>query len=30
LYSPVTLFWAFFGGFFAPETDVMVVYRKTQ
>jgi 2-polyprenyl-3-methyl-5-hydroxy-6-metoxy-1,4-benzoquinol methylase len=30
LYSPVTLFWAFFGGFFAPETDVMVVYRKAQ
>jgi 2-polyprenyl-3-methyl-5-hydroxy-6-metoxy-1,4-benzoquinol methylase len=30
LYTPITLFWALFGGFFAPETDVMVVYRKTQ
>lgn len=28
LYSLDTLFWAFFGGFFAPETDVMVVYRN--
>jgi SAM-dependent methyltransferase len=27
LYSLQTLFWAFFGGFFAPETDVMAVYR---
>lgn len=27
LYALDTLFWAFFGGFFAPETDVMVVYR---
>ena len=27
LYAPDTLFWALFGGFFAPETDVMVVYR---
>jgi SAM-dependent methyltransferase len=28
LYSPVTLFWALFGYFFAPETDVMAIYRK--
>jgi SAM-dependent methyltransferase len=28
LYSLDTLFWGFFGGFFAPECDVMVVYRK--
>jgi len=28
LYAPDTLFWAFFGYFFAPETDVAVVYRK--
>jgi 2-polyprenyl-3-methyl-5-hydroxy-6-metoxy-1,4-benzoquinol methylase len=28
LYTLVTLFWAFVGYFFAPETDVMVVYRK--
>ncbi|MET0386098.1 MAG: class I SAM-dependent methyltransferase [Polyangiales bacterium] len=28
LYSFSTLFWAFFGYFFAPETDVTVVYRK--
>jgi len=28
LYAPDTLFWALFGGFFAPESDVMVVYRK--
>lgn len=28
LYALDTLFWAFLGGFFAPETDVMVVYRN--
>jgi 2-polyprenyl-3-methyl-5-hydroxy-6-metoxy-1,4-benzoquinol methylase len=28
LYTLNTLFWAFFGYFFAPETDVTVVYRK--
>ncbi|HKU43607.1 MAG TPA: class I SAM-dependent methyltransferase [Polyangiales bacterium] len=28
LYALDTLFWALFGGFFAPETDVMVVYRQ--
>ncbi len=28
LYSPMTLFWAFFGYFFAPKTDVMAVFRK--
>ena len=27
LYTPATLFWGFFGAAFAPETDVMVVYR---
>jgi 2-polyprenyl-3-methyl-5-hydroxy-6-metoxy-1,4-benzoquinol methylase len=30
LYTPVTFFWALFGYFFAPETDVMVIYKKTQ
>jgi 2-polyprenyl-3-methyl-5-hydroxy-6-metoxy-1,4-benzoquinol methylase len=30
LYTLSTLFWALFGYFFAPETDVMVVYRKAQ
>jgi 2-polyprenyl-3-methyl-5-hydroxy-6-metoxy-1,4-benzoquinol methylase len=30
LYTPITLFWALFGYFFAPETDVMVVYRKAR
>ena len=29
LLSPVTLFWALFGSFFAPETDVMVVFRRS-
>jgi 2-polyprenyl-3-methyl-5-hydroxy-6-metoxy-1,4-benzoquinol methylase len=28
LWAPDTLFWALFGGFFAPESDVMVVYRR--
>jgi 2-polyprenyl-3-methyl-5-hydroxy-6-metoxy-1,4-benzoquinol methylase len=28
LYTPITLFWALFGSFFAPETDVMVIYKK--
>jgi 2-polyprenyl-3-methyl-5-hydroxy-6-metoxy-1,4-benzoquinol methylase len=28
LYTLATLFWALFGYFFAPETDVMIVYRK--
>ncbi|MEY4583495.1 MAG: hypothetical protein RL701_8198 [Pseudomonadota bacterium] len=28
LYNPATLFWGLFGYFFAPETDVTVVYRK--
>jgi len=28
LYRLSTLFWALFGGFFAPSTDVTVVYRK--
>jgi len=28
LYTLPTLFWALFGYFFAPETDVTVVYRK--
>jgi 2-polyprenyl-3-methyl-5-hydroxy-6-metoxy-1,4-benzoquinol methylase len=28
LYAPDTLFWVLFGGFFAPESDVMVVYRR--
>jgi 2-polyprenyl-3-methyl-5-hydroxy-6-metoxy-1,4-benzoquinol methylase len=28
LYTPVTLFWALFGYFFSPETDVMAIYRK--
>jgi 2-polyprenyl-3-methyl-5-hydroxy-6-metoxy-1,4-benzoquinol methylase len=28
LYTPVTLFWGFFGYFFPPETDVSVAYRK--
>jgi 2-polyprenyl-3-methyl-5-hydroxy-6-metoxy-1,4-benzoquinol methylase len=27
LYTPATLFWGFFGAAFAPETDVMAVYR---
>jgi hypothetical protein len=27
LVTPLTLFWGFFGYFFAPETDVMAVYR---
>lgn len=27
LYNPVTLFFAFFGYFFAPQTDVTVVYK---
>jgi 2-polyprenyl-3-methyl-5-hydroxy-6-metoxy-1,4-benzoquinol methylase len=29
LYAPDTLFWGLFGGFFAPESDVMVVYRRS-
>ena len=29
LYTPASLFWGFFGSFFAPETDVAVVYRKS-
>lgn len=28
LYAPDTLFWGLFGGFFPPESDVMVVYRR--
>jgi 2-polyprenyl-3-methyl-5-hydroxy-6-metoxy-1,4-benzoquinol methylase len=27
LFTPATLFWGLFGALFAPETDVMVVYR---
>lgn len=29
LYSPVALFWAFFGYFFVPEDSLMVVYRTS-
>ncbi|HMJ10688.1 MAG TPA: class I SAM-dependent methyltransferase [Polyangiaceae bacterium] len=25
---PLTLFWGFFGNFFAPETDVMAIFRR--
>jgi 2-polyprenyl-3-methyl-5-hydroxy-6-metoxy-1,4-benzoquinol methylase len=28
LFTPLTLFYALFGGFFAPETDVMAVFRR--
>jgi 2-polyprenyl-3-methyl-5-hydroxy-6-metoxy-1,4-benzoquinol methylase len=28
LYAPDTLFWGLFGGLFAPDSDVMVVYRR--
>jgi SAM-dependent methyltransferase len=28
LYTPASLFWGLFGSFFAPESDVAVVYRK--
>ncbi len=28
LYLPMTLFWALFGWFFRPRTDVMVVFRR--
>ena len=30
LYSPIGLFWAFFGYFFVPEDSLMVVYRTAQ
>lgn len=30
LYSPIALFWAFFGYFFVPEDSLMVVYRTAQ